>query len=118
MNSVISLVSVLILTALILYLSYVFTKGLGHRMGLKRAGGCMEMLDRLPLGQDKAIAIVRTGNRYYLIGIASSQITLLAELPEETCKELAPPSPDFGEGQGAFPFRDMLKKYADRHKKD
>lgn len=118
MDSVISLVSVLILTALILYLSYVFTKSLGRGMGLKRRGSCMEMLERLPLGQDKAIAIVRTGNRYYLIGIASSQITLLAELPEEIQKELAAPSPDFGDGKGAVLFQDILKKYAGRHKKD
>ena len=66
MNSLISLASVLLITILILYLSFVFTKSLGKGFGMKKQGGsCMQMLDRLPLGQDKAIAIVRTGNHYF-----------------------------------------------------
>lgn len=119
MNSVISLASVLILTVLILYLSYLFTKSLGKGIGLKRGGTYMQMLDRLPFGQDKSVAIVRTGSHYYLIGIASSQITLLAELSEEDIKKeesVLPPAS--GTGAGYENFKSILKKYTDRHKKD
>lgn len=117
MSSIISLASVLIVTVLILYLSYLFTKSLGNRIGIRRSGTGMQMLDRLPLGQDKAVAVIRTGSRYYLIGIASSQITLLAELSEEDVpKETAAPSPVIGEGYENF--KNILKKYTDRHKKD
>ncbi|WP_077612101.1 flagellar biosynthetic protein FliO [Clostridium sp. Marseille-P2415] len=118
MDSVISLASVLILTVLILYLSYLFTRSLGKGIGMKRGGTYMQMLDRLPLGQDKAVAIVRTGSHYYLIGIASSQITLLAELSEEDIqKEVSAPSVWTG-AEGYENFRKILKKYTDRHRKD
>lgn len=118
MNSVLSLASVLILTILILYLSYVFTKSLGKGIGLKRGGTCMQMLDRLPLGQDKAVAVVRMGSHYYLIGIASSQITLLAEVSEEDIN-IENKGADTTETIEGYPdFKKLLKKYTDRHKKD
>lgn len=118
MDSVISLASVLILTVLILYLSYLFTRSLGKGIGMKRGGTCMQMLDRLPLGQDKAVAVVRTGSHYYLIGIASSQITLLAELSEEDIQKEVPAPSAFAGAEGYENFRKILKKYTDRHRKD
>lgn len=118
MNSVISLASVLILTILILYLSYVFTKSLGKGIGLKRGGTHMQMLDRLPLGQDKAVAIVRLGSHYYFIGIAASQITLLAEIPEDDIDTEGYESSPFPGAEGYLDFKNILKKYTDRHRKD
>ncbi|WP_024293635.1 flagellar biosynthetic protein FliO [Lacrimispora indolis] len=117
MSSIISLASVLILTILVLYLSHLFTKSLGNGIGMKRGGTCMQMLDRLPLGQDKAVAVIRAGSRYYLIGIASSQITLLAELSEEEVPKETGAPPSFG-ADGYENFKNILKKYTDRHKKD
>ncbi|MDF2887807.1 MAG: flagellar biosynthesis protein FliZ [Lacrimispora sp.] len=117
MNSVISLLSVLIITILILYLSYIFTKSIGKGMVIKRGGNCMQMLDRLPLGQDKSVAVVRAGSHYFLIGIASSQITILAELTEEDIQEsLDIPNPQVRAG---YPdFISILKKYTDKNRKD
>ncbi len=117
MGSIISLASVLILTVLILYLSHLFTKSLGNGIGMKQGGTCMQMLDRLPLGQDKAVAVIRLGDRYYLIGIASSQITLLAELSEEEVPKETVVSSSFG-GEGYENFKSILKKYTNKHKKD
>lgn len=118
MNSVLSLASVLMLTILILYLSYLFTKSLGKGIGLKRGGTCLQILERLSLGQDKAVAIVRMGCHYYLIGIASSQITLLAEVSEDDINmEMNKSLPSAG-GEGYPDFKMLLKKYTDRHKKD
>jgi flagellar protein FliO/FliZ len=113
----IRLASVLIVVVLILYLSYLFTKSLGKGMVMKRKGSYMELLDRLPFGQDKAVALIRTGSHYYLIGIASSQITLLKELSEEEVgKEEVLPLPQSGAGYESF--KTLLKKYTDKHKKD
>lgn len=117
MNSIFSLASVLIVTILILYLSYVFTKSLGKGIGLKRGGNYMQMLDRLPLGQDKAVAVVRAGNHYFLIGIASSQITILAELTEEDIQKSQEVS-NTQDMEGYPDFMSILKKYTDKHRKD
>ena len=119
MDSIISLASVLILTALVLYLSYVFTKSLGKGLGMKQSRTQMQMLDRLPLAQDKSVAFIRVGSRYYLIGIASSQITFLSELSEEDVqKGVSDFPPQTGAGGGYDSFKNILKKYKDRHTKD
>ena len=119
MSSVVRLVSVLILTILILYLSYLFTKTLGKGIGMKRGGAHMQMLDRLTLGQDKSVAIICAGSRYYLIGIASSQITVLAELSEEEIsKQDIVSASASGPVAGYEAFHSLLKKYSDKHKKD
>ncbi len=78
----------------------------------------MQMLDRLPLGQDKAVAIVRAGSRYYMIGIASSQITLLAELSEEDIPKEALEVAPFPGAEGYESFKKILKKYTDRNRDD
>ena len=86
-------------------------------MGLKRGGNYMQMLDRLPLGQDKAIAVVRAGSHYFLIGIASSQITVLAELTEEDIQKSLD-IPNLQTGDGYPDFISILKKYTDKNRKD
>lgn len=116
MNSIMSLIWALAITILVLYFSFLFTRKLGNGIGIKGGRTCMQMLDRLPLGQDKAVAIIRVGSRYYLIGIASSQITLLAELSQEEIP-FGSSSIAFGE-DGGGKFRDILHKYTNRHKKD
>lgn len=74
------LVSVILVVVLILYGSYLFTRSIGKRSGIKGRGSLMQMMDRMSLGQDKSVAIVRIGQHYYLIGIASAQVNLMAEL--------------------------------------
>lgn len=78
----------------------------------------MQMLDRLPLSQDKSVAIVRAGSHYYLIGIASSQITLLAELAEEDIPKEALEGTSFPGAEGYESFKKILKKYTDRNRDD
>ena len=112
MDSIISLVSVLILTGLILWLSYAVTKSLGKGLGTKARGTHMEMVVRLAFSQDKFIAVVRVGSHYYLIGIASGQISLLAELSEEDLGEALPAAQPYEN------FKSIMKKYKDNHKKD
>lgn len=86
---------------------------------MKQKGTHMQMLDRLPLAQDKSAAVIRVGSRYYLIGIASSQITLLSELSEEDIqKGVSELPPQTGAAAGYESFKNILKKYKDRHTKD
>lgn len=43
----------------------------------------MKMIDRMVLGQDKMIAIVQIGKKFFLIGVASSNIQMITQLSEE-----------------------------------
>lgn len=60
---------------------------MGRRMGKRMAGGrfsvYMESLDRLIIGQDKYLEIVRIGEKSYLLGVSQSGIQLLTELEDK-----------------------------------
>lgn len=87
----------LLLVIGILILCYITTKRLG-KLELGKSSATIRLLERVAVGQDKAVALVQAGDKFLLLGIASSQITLLTELDEEQVKkEVMPPAapPDF-----------------------
>lgn len=78
----------LILVVAILVLCYYTTRKLGKlQLGGSVNGSYVRLLDRVAVGQDKAVALVQAGGKYFLLGIASSQITVLSELDKEQLEE-------------------------------
>lgn len=84
-----SLLWLVICCALVLGLAYWFTKyvvGRG-RLGKLGAGGGTEnlrVLSQLSLGKDQRLLVVRAGERFLLLGVTASGISMLAEFtPEE-----------------------------------
>lgn len=80
-----SLLGMCLCVALILYLAYLFTRriSMGNLGGSMTSHGHMRLYDRLPLGQNKAVIVVRVGLRWLVLGVSGEQITLLTELSEE-----------------------------------
>ncbi len=66
----------------------------------------MKMIDRMPLAQDKYLALVQLGKKIYIVGIAASEITLLGEMEEEP-EPLEPPDLTV---PGAVDFRELMNK--------
>lgn len=116
-EDIFSLVGMLVSVVLILFLAYAFTKYIAGRTfgGAARAGGHMRILDQLLLSKDHKIALVQAGERWLLVGVAPSGITLLAELSEEERVLWQSEHPDhgtppsFGEAFSKA-LRDRLKK--------
>jgi len=53
----------------------------------------LQLLEKLPLGKDKAIAIINIKDKTLLIGISEHNVSLLTELPDfpvEECKIMQP----------------------------
>ena len=75
-----TLLGALLLVILVIFLSYYVTKYLAK--GAVRINGTshMKVLDRIVLGQDRALLIVQIGAAYYLIGSSDQSISLLKEL--------------------------------------
>lgn len=109
-------IGTLAVVVLILYLAYVVTKYIGRGVGAGARSGCMRVRDQIPLGRDRAAAIVQIGTRFFLVGITGSQISMLAELEED---ELIP-FQDTNTIQGKpYPdFREMIDKLGRGKKKD
>ncbi len=66
----------------------------------------MKIIDRMPVAQDRFLVLVRLGEKVYLLGVASSEITFLAEMegepdPLQESEQTAPVPMD---------FRELMKK--------
>lgn len=103
----------LVVVIVILYLTFVATKYIGKGVGARTKSRYMKIVDQMALGQDKSIAIVKMGAQYYLIGIASSQITILSEVQEE---DLTPIELSDDTGEKVPDFKEILLKLGNKRK--
>lgn len=96
MDPLLSLVWLVICVVVIAGMAYLFTKYVAGRgrMGFGGVTGGTEqfrVLARLALGREQAAALVRAGERYFLLGLTASQITVLSELTREEAETLCGP---------------------------
>ena len=114
-NNLLSLVWLLVCVVAIIVLAYLFTRYVAGRGGsfLGAGGGTdrFKVLCRLPLGRDQAAVLVQAGERYLLLWVTPSGVTMLAELSREEAEALyarptdQPAPPSFGEA-----LRTVLKQ--------
>ncbi len=110
LDSLLSLMWLLLCVVVIIVLAYLFTRYVAGRGGgpLGASGSTerFKVLARLSLGREQSAALVRVGERYLLLGIAPSGVSLLAELTQEEAEVLTAPPP----GQPAPPsFGEALR---------
>ena len=116
LDELLPLLGMLTAVAAILVLAYLFTRYVAGRGGLSgfapAAGGKLRFLDQLSLGKDQKLAVVQAGERFLLLGVTPSGISLLTELtPEEAALwrqedgHARPAPPSFKEA-----LMDQLKK--------
>jgi flagellar biosynthetic protein FliO len=93
-NLALSLLGMLLLLLLIFAGAYFTTRFIGGRyQGRMGAGKNAEILERVPLGRDGSLLIVRAGGKVLLLGVTSHHIDRLAELDEAPFAALSGPQP-------------------------
>lgn len=106
MGQIGSMIVMMIMFALVLYGSYYCSKKVAKISMRENHSKYMKLEDRLMVGQDKHVAIVSVGGRYLMIGISSSEITVLKELQPEDLVLVGNPQSTFPPGAA---FKDILK---------
>ncbi|MDD4843558.1 MAG: flagellar biosynthetic protein FliO [Anaerotignum sp.] len=101
--------------ALILFLSYWFTKNIGVRAMKNGASRHMQIVDRLPISQDKSILILKVQKNYYLLSLSQNGIMLIKELGNIDGQAFQ----DMEEfhGKMEFDFKEVLSQYFTNKKK-
>ncbi|MBE3572676.1 MAG: flagellar biosynthetic protein FliO [Moorella humiferrea] len=80
---VLALLRLAVFLPLVLALAYVTVRLGAGRVGSRIAGpGRLEVVERLPLGSKSGLAVVRCGERYFLIGLGEGAPVFLTELPD------------------------------------
>ena len=116
-KEILSLVGILAVLLLVLCGCWLFTRwaGTGLSGGLVMPAGQrqLKVLERLPVGKDQALLVVRLADRYFLLGSSPSGFSLLAELTEEEGALWAPASG--ARPEGAPPdFREWIRKLREK----
>lgn len=97
------IVKTFFVTILILVLTYWCMKKLGKGFfPPNRMTKHMQMLEYLPMGQEKGIALVQISETYYLLGISQGGISLLKELSKDEISD--------GETKEEIAFSSVLEK--------
>ena len=114
LGSLFSLIWMLVCVLVIIVLAYLFTRyvaGRGGAIGVPGGTERFKVLARLSLGREQSAVLVKAGEKYLLLGVTASEVTVLKELtPEEAEAVYAlppdqPAPPSFGEA-----LRTVLKQ--------
>ena len=114
LGSLFSLIWMLVCVLAVVVLAWLFTRyvaGRGGAIGVSGGTERFRVLSRLPLGREQSAVLVKAGEKYLLLGVTASEITVLKELtPEEAEAVYAlppdqPAPPSFGEA-----LRTVLKQ--------
>ena len=106
LDSLISLIWLLVCVLAIVVLAWLFTRyvaGRGGTIGMPGGSERFRVLARLPLGREQSAVLVKAGEKYLLLGVTASGITVLKELTQEEAEAVyalppdQPAPPSFGE---------------------
>ena len=89
MQNILPLLFALLAVGAVLYLSYLFSRYLARGTAKLTKSKHIKIVDRVALGQDKMLLVVKVGEKNYLIGSSSQSIRVLTEideLPEESAQ--------------------------------
>lgn len=110
-SGVLSLLGALLIFAGVLVLTYWATKYLGKRFPSGGAGSrYIQVIDRLPLGQNQQLLLVRVAEKTMLIGAAAQGFSKLCDIEEEL--------PEAPAEEGPTPFSQLLGGLLNKEKKD
>ena len=117
-----TLAGMVLTVILVIGLAYWFTRYVvGGRhlggLGLSPKNGKLQLLAQLPVGKDQRLAVVRAGDRFFLLGMTPQNITLLAELTEEEAAAWVPDPAGDGPAPGPSPFQQLFQNMTKHEKR-
>ncbi len=83
MKDALDLVWIVLVLALVFYLTWLVTRFVAVRSKGKAAGRLMRVVDRLNIANDKCILLVKVGEEYCVIGVTGHEMRLLKTLSAE-----------------------------------
>ncbi len=88
MKDIFTTIFYIIVTIGVFVLTYYATKFLAKRVGAIAKTKNMQIMERIALGKEKQIAILRVGDEYFLVGTTGNTIQIGSPLKDETVASL------------------------------
>ena len=117
MNSVIDLITVLVIFIFVLALTYYVTRWIAGYQKTKTAQGNLSVIEAIRVSNNQYIQILRAGtDKYLVVGVSKDQMTLLATLTEEELRAMPQQTMERSSGTGVH-FSDILEEFKKKHAK-
>ena len=117
MNSVIDLITVLVIFVFVLALTYYVTRWIAGYQKTKTAQGNLSVIEAIRVSNNKYIQIVRAGtDKYLVVGVSKEQMTLLGTLTEEELRAMPQQTMERSSRAGVN-FSDILEEFKKKHAK-
>lgn len=81
-DDALNLIEIILVLAVVFWLAWYVTRFIAKRSGAKSAGRFMRVVDRLALGADKSLLLVKIGRQYSVIGMSGHEMRLIRTLDE------------------------------------
>lgn len=86
-SSIAQFLTVLLLFIFVLVITYLTTRWIARLQRGQRVGGDnIEILETAKISVDKYIELVRVGDKYLALGVGKNEVSVLAELNEDSLK--------------------------------
>ena len=114
LSSLFSLIWLLVCVLVVVVLAWLVTRyvaGRGGMIGMSGGSERFRVLARLSLGREQSAVLVKAGEKYLLLGVTASEVTVLKELTPEEAEAVyvlppdQPAPPSFGDA-----LRTVLKQ--------
>ena len=116
LNSVIDLITVLVIFVFVLALTYYVTRWIAGYQRTKTAQGNLSVLEGIRVSNSQSIQIVRAGtDKYLVVGVSKDQMTLLATLTEDELRATTLPVKQ--KSKPGESFSDILEEFKKKHAK-
>ena len=108
-NSVAELLTVLVIFALVLIVTWLVTKWIaGYQQG-KNCGKNLEVIETSKIAPNKYLQIIRMGRKYVAIAVGKDTVTMLTEIPEDQLQ-----LPEGRKDKTQKSFREILAEYREK----
>ena len=85
-NSVVQFITVTIIFAIVLAITYFTTRWVGSYQKKQISRGNIKIAESLRISNNKILEIVNVGSRYYLIAVCKDTVTLIGEVDKDELK--------------------------------
>jgi len=106
-----SLVVLIVVFVAIVALAYYSIRLMGRAKHSRGFGGNIKVIEAAGLGFQNTVQLIKAGDKYFLIGVSRSGITLIGEVSEDSLN-LAKPTPP------QVPFENVLAKLFKKEDKE
>ena len=117
LNSVIDLITVLVIFLFVLALTYYVTRWIAGYQKTKTAQGNLSVIEVIRVSNNQYIQIVRAGtDKYLVVGVSKDNMALLATLTQDELRAM-PPQPVNRTSKIGESFSDILEEFKKKHAK-